>query len=152
MLTPQNLVEVMEAEKGVLSRLLELTLREREAIVNYNTGLLTDCLREKEELKGSLEGLEEERIAAAKGKGLQDIMNHADQEVRGKLAVLQQELKVRARETRALGRANALLFKQSLALMAQLQEGICSSGAQAYNQTGQVEGSSLAGKLVSSSA
>ncbi len=152
MFTARYLVKVMEEERGVLSRLVELILREREGIIYYKGTLLTECLQEKEGLKASLDELEEKRMAAAGGKTLHDIMKTAEPEIRENLVQLQQDIKVRAREARALGKANVLLYKQSLALMEQLRAGICNSKGQAYNQSGEVTGDPLAGKLVSSSA
>ncbi|RJX27123.1 MAG: hypothetical protein C4554_04880 [Dethiobacter sp.] len=147
-----TLIKVMEEERAVMSRLLGVILKEREGIVNCDPALLTECLKEKGKLKASLDDLEKKRATAADEKSLREIMPEADQEEQGKLVSLQLDLKVSAREARALSMANILLFKQSLSFMEQLWQGIWDSKGQHYNESGEMAGSPLTGKLVSSSA
>lgn len=152
MITGNELLSVMEEEGKLLDRLLEAILKERQGIVNHDASFLRASLAEMGEVKVLLDRLEEERAALAGGKRLRDIISEVDLEFQGKLTVLQQDLKVKAREARCLWRANALLYRQSLSLLSQIEKEICGLQGRHYNQAGEVAGDSLAGKLVSSSA
>ncbi len=149
---PAALIRVMEEEKRIISILIEAVLKEREGIVNFDSVLLSECLKEKERLKESLDVLEKSRMVAAGDKSLRQIIQESKEEEQRQLESLQLDLKASAREARALSRANALLFKQSLALMEQVWEGICGNKVQPYNESGEMAQNSGAGKIISSSA
>ncbi|MBS4021306.1 MAG: flagellar export chaperone FlgN [Dethiobacter sp.] len=146
------LITVLEEEAAILSGLKEAMLKEREGIVNCNPALLTESLQVKEKLKASLAALEKKREMAVNNKSLREIIQQAAPEQQERLTSLQFELNVSAREARVLSKANILLFKQSMALVAQLQEGISHSYGHPYNESGEYAARKMTGKLVSSSA
>ena len=149
---PAALIRVMEEEASIILKLIEALLKEREGIVNFDSILLSDFLREKEELRNSLNILEKNRALVAGDKNLRQIMQEAGEEEQRELESLQLRLKAGTREAKALSRANTLLFKQSLALMEQMWDGICGNKVQPYNESGEIAGNLKAGKIISSSA
>lgn len=152
MLDAQTLMEIMVEEKALVLRLVAANLKDRAGIVNSDTSLLAESLKDKEEVKAALEMLEMKRVALTGDRSLREIMQAVEQEVQSKLIALQADLKVSAREAQALSKANILLFKQSLALKEQLQRGIFGAKGQSYNGSGQLAGTPSAGNYVSSSA
>lgn len=152
MLDAQILIQIMDEEKALVFRLIEANLKDRAGIVNSDTSLLAESLKDKAEVKAALDVLELKRIALTGARSLREIMQVVGQEEQSKLASLQFDLKVSAREAQALSKANILLFKQSLAMKEQLQRGIFGAKGQAYNGSGELAGMPSTGNYVSSSA
>ena len=152
MLDTQILIEIMGEEKNLVSRFIEANLKEREGIVNSDTTLLAESLKDKEEVKAALNMLEKKRVQLTGERSLREIIQEVEQEAQSKLASLQSDLKISVREAQALSKANIVLFKQSLAIQEQLQREIFGAKGQSYNGSGELAGRTSAGNYVSSSA
>ncbi|MCR3920909.1 MAG: flagellar protein FlgN [Firmicutes bacterium] len=148
----QILVDIMTEEKTLVSRLIEVSLKEREGIINSNTSLLSESFKKKEEVKASMEMLERKRVALTGKRMLREIIQEVEQEEKSKLASLQFDLKVSAREVQAISKSNLLLFKQTLAFKEKLQRAVFGADGPSYNGSGQLVGVPPAGNFVSSSA
>jgi len=152
MVEAATLISIMEKEKEILINIADASLMESKAIIQSNPTQLQECIQKKESFKENLDELERQRMSVAGGKRLLELLPEFKPEEQEMLRRLHLELKAGAREVQALRQANKLLYKQSIALLDQMQKIIGNDTGRLYSQSGAVAKDSSAGNFVSSLA
>ncbi|HHX76818.1 MAG TPA: flagellar protein FlgN [Firmicutes bacterium] len=134
-----SLLSLLSEEKNLLQYLIELSLDEREGIINGDMELIVSSRAKKEEAGDRLKRLEARRIALAGRETLSEAAASLPETERRELLALGEEIKKLARRVKALNTTNIFLLKKDLAYLKHLEEKAFSRlTALPYNGKGQL--------------
>ncbi|EEG76537.1 flagellar export chaperone FlgN [Dethiobacter alkaliphilus] len=133
----EQLLNVLKQQQQALTDLINVALKEREAILTRDKEQTIAALKQKENLQQKLSSLDKEIHNFSAGKTLQEIAaTSKDEET---LLELRQSLKTLLREAQSLNTTNMVLLKNELAYLGQIREIISPDAANTpYNASGAI--------------
>jgi flagellar biosynthesis/type III secretory pathway chaperone len=146
-----SVLDVLKKESALLSRLLTAVTEEKRALLDDNIEELNLLVRLKEELKGCINGVENERISLCGNLKLKEIVSGFEGNEREEAKKVGKDIEETVYKIQEINNTNQLLIKHSLDYTRLVINLLSPKKVTTYNLSGRVGDTSAASSILNKS-
>jgi flagellar biosynthesis/type III secretory pathway chaperone len=146
-----NIINMLTSQKEVLTSLLEILNKERDALIHEDIDDIVEFQEKKIELKQKIDDIEENRQEIYGDKRLKEILESMKGQNRQKAEKLGSEVEELAAEIIKINDINDMLVRQSLDYIRTMIDFLTPKKVTVYKSTGKVDSSAAPSSVINKS-